>query len=269
MRKFPSQGLNPQHSSNPSCCSDNTRSLTCGATEELPTWHAIIASLLTLVGLRCWPCGQNLGGDSLTEDLPEYFQGPQEPSHHSVLLFGLQPYTLASCCYYPFEQCATKTAQAWLTSPQQLVYKKSCMLPLPSSPPRSHSCLPAEIDATGNQPMGCKKASPRGIRCQSHPLVDSPHLFLEHPFISWFTATTWKVQGKWREEAKIFPQADDKILPLPIQAGVVGMGDDGKALDRQSHVMVRLPVKETSFYRWSEFSKLSLSYLFYKIEGLS
>ena len=32
---FPGQGLNPHHSSSPSCCSDNTRSLTHCATKEL------------------------------------------------------------------------------------------------------------------------------------------------------------------------------------------------------------------------------------------
>ena len=34
MWKFPGQGWNPCHSSNPSHCSDNTRSLTCGTTRE-------------------------------------------------------------------------------------------------------------------------------------------------------------------------------------------------------------------------------------------
>ena len=35
MRKFPGQGLNLQHSSDPGCCSDNTRFLTHCATKEL------------------------------------------------------------------------------------------------------------------------------------------------------------------------------------------------------------------------------------------
>ena len=37
MWKFPDQGLNPQHSSDPNCCSDNARSLTCYATRKLQT----------------------------------------------------------------------------------------------------------------------------------------------------------------------------------------------------------------------------------------
>ena len=35
MRKFPRQGWNPRHSSDPSRCIDNARSLTCSATREL------------------------------------------------------------------------------------------------------------------------------------------------------------------------------------------------------------------------------------------
>lgn len=36
MEKFLGQGSTLRHSSNPSCCSDNTRSFTCCATRELP-----------------------------------------------------------------------------------------------------------------------------------------------------------------------------------------------------------------------------------------
>ena len=38
MWKFPGQGSNRCHSSDPSCCSDKARSLTCCATRELPGW---------------------------------------------------------------------------------------------------------------------------------------------------------------------------------------------------------------------------------------
>lgn len=34
--KFPNQGLNPSHGSNPSCCSDSAGSLTCCDTGEHP-----------------------------------------------------------------------------------------------------------------------------------------------------------------------------------------------------------------------------------------
>ena len=43
MGKFPSQGLNLHHSSDPSCCSDNARSLTHCAMRELQTSLAINA----------------------------------------------------------------------------------------------------------------------------------------------------------------------------------------------------------------------------------
>ena len=46
--KFPAQGLNPCHSSDPSCCSDNSGSLTHCATREL----------LMVLFLRCWKCSK-------------------------------------------------------------------------------------------------------------------------------------------------------------------------------------------------------------------
>ena len=38
LRKFQDQGLNPHHSCDPSCSSDDSRSLTCCVTRELPNF---------------------------------------------------------------------------------------------------------------------------------------------------------------------------------------------------------------------------------------
>jgi len=46
MWKFPGLGINPHHSSDPNCCSDNPESLTCCTTREL--LHLFIYSTLCL-----------------------------------------------------------------------------------------------------------------------------------------------------------------------------------------------------------------------------
>ena len=53
-RNSPGQESNPCHNSNPSCCSDNTRSLTCCITREL--WDCIIFVLIDIARIA-FPSG--------------------------------------------------------------------------------------------------------------------------------------------------------------------------------------------------------------------